>query len=104
MFVCFVFFILNAILYTYNRPVNFCINKLTTIIPTQQNDPSNIGFPPVFINLTISVLRPIAPIAITIKNLLTASTMMMSPKKNLEKLFGGSFHTLQRSAKHVARI
>ena len=45
--------------------------RLTKIILTQQVAPSNRGLPPVLISLTILVFRPIAPMAITIKNLLT---------------------------------
>ena len=39
-------------------------------MPTQQQKPIRIGFPPDFTSLMILVLRPIAAIAITIKNLL----------------------------------
>ena len=41
------------------------------LIITQQAKPRAIGFAPVLISFTISVLIPIALIAITIKNLLT---------------------------------
>ena len=40
-------------------------------MPVQQQKPIKIGFPPVFINFTISVFKPIADIASTIKNLLS---------------------------------
>lgn len=40
------------------------------MIPSQQQAPNVRGFPPVFTNLTIFVLSPIAAIAITMKNLL----------------------------------
>ena len=43
-------------------------------MPTQQQNPRIIGFPPVFINLIIFVFRPIAAIARTIKNLLNSLT------------------------------
>lgn len=35
----------------------------------QQQSPKIIGFPPVFINFTMLVFKPIAAIAIVIKNL-----------------------------------
>ena len=44
--------------------------RLTKAIPTQQQNPIKMGFAPVFTSLTRSVLRPMAAIAITIKNLL----------------------------------
>lgn len=47
------------------------LNRLTAEIPTQQQKPIRIGLPPDLMSLTILVLRPIAAIAITIKNLLT---------------------------------
>ena len=49
-------------------PSNCCIAKLTKIIPIQQRAPSTIAFPPCEINFLISVLSPIADIAIIIKN------------------------------------
>ena len=58
-----------------------CITRLTPDIPTQQQKPINIGFAPDFISLTILVFKPIAAIAIMIKNLLSS----LSGEK---KLFG----------------
>ena len=49
-----------------------CIPRLTAVIPTQQQNPVKIGFPPVFINLTIFVFSPMAAIAMTIRNLLSS--------------------------------
>ena len=46
-----------------------CMARLTTVIPTQQDAPRSIGFPPDLINLTTLLLSPIAAIAIIIKNL-----------------------------------
>ncbi len=42
------------------------------MIATQQLNPNKIGLPPLFTNFTILVFNPIAPIAITIKNLLNS--------------------------------
>ena len=42
------------------------------MIPIQQQNPIILGFPPVFISLTMSVFRPIAAIASTMKNLLSS--------------------------------
>jgi len=47
-----------------------CIPRLTQAIPSQQQKPIKIGFPPVLISFIIFVFRPIADIDITIKNLL----------------------------------
>ena len=44
--------------------------RLTTAMPIQQHMPTKIGLPPLFTSLTILVLRPMAAIAITMKNLL----------------------------------
>ncbi len=49
--------------------MTLCISKLTTVMLTQQQKPRANGFAPDFMSLTISVLRPMAAIAITIKNL-----------------------------------
>ena len=42
--------------------------RLTQAMPIQQHKPMKIGLPPVFTSLTMSVLKPIAAIAITMKN------------------------------------
>lgn len=47
-----------------------CIPRLTRLMPIQQEKPINRGFPPVLISFTMSVLRPMAAMAIIIKNLL----------------------------------
>ena len=49
-----------------------CNTKLTAVIPIQQQKPRRRGLPPVLISLIISVLRPIAPMDRTIKNLLNS--------------------------------
>lgn len=49
-----------------------CMNRLTTVIPTQQQNPITIGLPPVLINLTIFVLIPMADMARIMKNLLSS--------------------------------
>lgn len=41
----------------------------TRVMPIQHAIPIKIGLPPVFTNFATSVLKPIALIAITIKNL-----------------------------------
>lgn len=42
------------------------------MMPVQQQNPMTIGLPPVLTSLTMSVFRPIAAIASTIKNLLSS--------------------------------
>ena len=54
-----------------------CIPRLTQAIPTQQQNPVKIGFPPVFTRLIIFVFNPIAAIAIIIKNLLSSLSGMV---------------------------
>lgn len=54
----------------YHMLSSCCIKRLTKAIPIQQHSPMNMGFPPVLINLTMLVFRPIAPMAIIMKNLL----------------------------------
>ena len=56
---------------SYHIPSIFCITRLTHVIPAQQQAPMKIGFPPVFISFTTLVFSPIAPIAMTMKNLLS---------------------------------
>lgn len=51
-------------------PMAACMARLTAAMDTQQINPMKIGFAPVFTREMISVLRPIAAIAMTIKNLL----------------------------------
>lgn len=48
-----------------------CIARLTAVIPTQQVNPSRIGFPPFLTSEITSVFMPIAAIAMIIKNLLS---------------------------------
>ena len=52
----------------YQIPITRCINKLTIVIPTQQQAPNISGLPPVLINLTTLLFKPTAIIAKTIKN------------------------------------
>lgn len=46
--------------------------RLTPVMPTQQQSPIRIGFPPVLTNFTMSVFNPMAAIAIMMKNLLNS--------------------------------
>ena len=46
--------------------------RLTAVIPAQQQNPKVRGLPPVFMSLTMSVLRPMAAMARTMKNLLSS--------------------------------
>ena len=54
----------------YQIPRTCCIPRLTSAIPTQQQKPVKMGLPPVFISLTIFVFRPMAAIAMMMRNLL----------------------------------
>lgn len=54
----------------YIIPRTICRARLTAAIDTQQAKPIKIGLAPVFTRETISVFRPMAAIAIRIKNLL----------------------------------
>lgn len=54
----------------YIIPRAICSKRLTAAMDTQQTNPMKIGFVPVFIRETMFVLRPMAAIAMTIKNLL----------------------------------
>ena len=56
----------------YQIPRICCMNRLTPEMPSQQQSPIKIGLPPVFTNFTRLVLRPIAAIAIMIRNLLNS--------------------------------
>lgn len=47
-----------------------CIMRLTTVMPTQQQKTIKMGLPPVLISFTILVLRPMAHMDSTMKNLL----------------------------------
>jgi hypothetical protein len=49
-----------------------CKVRLAAIIPTQQQNPKTIGFPPDFTSFTMFVFKPIAAIARMIKNLLSS--------------------------------
>lgn len=46
--------------------------RLTAVMPIQQTAPSKSGLPPVFISLMILLFRPIALIAMIIRNLLNS--------------------------------
>ena len=52
--------------------IKFCNIKLTTVIAVQQVAPSNIAFPPFLIILMRLLFKPIATIAIIMKNLLSS--------------------------------
>lgn len=66
-------YVQQAFLYKICR--DLCKRRLTVAIATQQQNPNKIGFPPFLTNLIRSVLRPMALIAITIKNLLSCFIM-----------------------------
>ena len=53
-----------------------CIMRLTTVMPTQQQKPIKMGLPPVLISFTILVLRPMAHMDSTMKNLLKVAIPM----------------------------
>ena len=48
--------------------------RLTPVMPTQQQKPMNSGLPPVLISFTMLLLRPMAAMARTMKNLLSVFT------------------------------
>lgn len=50
------------------------IKRLTAVIPTQRQAPSTMGLPPVFTSLMMLLFKPMAAMAITIKNLLNSLT------------------------------
>ena len=54
----------------YHTPSTCCIARLTRVMPARQQNPVKIGFPPAFTSLTIFVFRPMAAMAMTIRNLL----------------------------------
>ena len=57
---------------THHIPSMCCMIRLTAVIPAQQQNPKVRGLPPVFMSLTMSVLRPMAAMARTMKNLLSS--------------------------------
>ena len=54
--------------YNYQRPSRYCIPRLTPAIARQQQKPRKMGLPPDFTSFTRSVLRPIATMAMVMKN------------------------------------
>lgn len=54
----------------YQIPSRCCIKRLTTEMPPQQQKPSRMGLAPVRISLMMLVFRPMAAIAMIIRNLL----------------------------------
>lgn len=56
----------------YQMCIRCCIKRLTAVMPAQQQAPSRRGFPPVFISLTMLLPRPMAAIAMLMKNLLSS--------------------------------
>ena len=56
----------------YHIPSMCCMPRLTREIPTQQQNPVKMGFPPVLTSLMIFVFSPIAAIAMTMRNLLSS--------------------------------
>ena len=53
----------------YQRCIICCIVRLTMVIPIQQEAPRRSGFPPDFINFITLLFRPMAAMAIMMKNL-----------------------------------
>ena len=56
----------------YQIPNTLWSTRLTAVMPAQQQAPMKIGFPPVFMSFTRLVLRPMAAMASTMKNLLSS--------------------------------
>lgn len=56
----------------YQIPMTFCMPRLTAAMDTQQHRPMKMGLPPVRTSFTMSVFRPMAAIAIMMKNLLSS--------------------------------
>lgn len=54
----------------YQIPSTTCIPRLTAAMATQQQNPIRMGLPPVFTSLTTLVFKPMAAMAIMMKNLL----------------------------------
>ena len=52
----------------YQRPNRYCIPRLTPAIARQQQKPRKMGLPPDYTSFTRSVLRPIATMAMVMKN------------------------------------
>ena len=50
--------------------MKFCMIRLTTVMPTQQQKPIRMALPPVLISFTILVFKPMAHMERTMKNLL----------------------------------
>ena len=63
----------------YQIPRMCCIIRLTKAMPIQQQNPVRIGFIPVLTSLTIFVFRPIADIAMMIRNLLSSFNGAVTP-------------------------
>ena len=59
----------HPLLDSYQIFMIYCIIRLTTVMPIQQDAPSRIGLPPDFTILTTLLFKPIAAIAIMMKNL-----------------------------------
>lgn len=89
-----------------------CIRRLTPAMPIQQQSPNTIGLPPVLTNVTIFVFRPMAAIAMMIKNLLSSLSgpVTAAGRRNTVlwrrgSIFAGRFHeiyqALQSTEKHV---
>ena len=57
-------------IFYYQICITCCINREVRATAKEQEKPRSRGLPPVFTNFTISVFKPIAAIAIMIKNLL----------------------------------
>ena len=60
---------MQAICRGYQMPMTCCMPRLTAAMAIQQHRPIRMGLPPVRTSLTRSVLRPMAPMAMMMKNL-----------------------------------
>ena len=56
----------------YQIPMTCCISRLTTVMLAQQQAPKSSGFPPLFTSLMRLLFKPMAAIAMIIKNLLSS--------------------------------
>ncbi|MFA7074498.1 MAG: hypothetical protein WC234_04845, partial [Endomicrobiaceae bacterium] len=69
---------MNLICLYYKILKTYCITRLIAAIAIQQEKPINIGFEPVFTSLTMFVFKPIAAIAIIMKNLLNSLVLSVN--------------------------
>ena len=90
----------------YQTPITCCIPRLTAVIPAQQQKPVKIGFPPVLMSLTMLVFRPIAAIAMTIKNLLSvlSGSVTAAGRANTVVTTEASTKNRTKKGKHCFRL